>query len=485
MRLTHWIDGEAREAAQRPLARRHRSRHRRSSFAQVAAGDAARRRSRGRGRASARSRPGPRCPTASARAGWSGWPTRSKRGSTISPTPNRATAASRCALARDVEIPRAISNLRFFAARGDAVRQRIAPRPGRAELHAAPAARRGRLRSRRGTCRCTCSPGRSRRRSRPATRVVAKPSEITPLTRDDARRTRRAKSVSRRACSTSCTASAPRSASRWSTHPRIEGDLLHRQHGGRPAHRRRSPRRCSRRCRWSWAARTRRSSSPTATGERHLDTIVRSAFQNSGQICLCGSRILVERRIYAEFRDAFVERALAAARRRSARRGHRTRPAGVAGALRQGRRRHRSVRATKAATCCCGGDALRAARGWFVAPTVIEGLGPDCAHQSRGDLRPGRDAAALRRRRGSAARWPTPATTAWPRRVWTRDLNRAHRVAARTARRHGLDQHLADARPAHAVRRHGPVRPGPRRRHGSDAFLHRSQERRHCAWDEP
>ncbi|HKN78374.1 MAG TPA: aldehyde dehydrogenase family protein, partial [Lysobacter sp.] len=31
--------------------------------------------------------------------------------------------------------------------------------------------------------------------------------------------------------------------------------------------------------------------------ERHLDTIVRSAFQNSGQICLCGSRLLVERRI--------------------------------------------------------------------------------------------------------------------------------------------------------------------------------------------
>src|SRR5690606_36099091 len=43
----------------------------------------------------------------------------------------------------------------------------------------------------------------------------------------------------------------------------------------------------------------------------HLDTIVRSAFQNSGQICLCGSRILVERGIYAEFRDAFVARALA------------------------------------------------------------------------------------------------------------------------------------------------------------------------------
>ncbi|MDQ3039079.1 MAG: aldehyde dehydrogenase family protein, partial [Pseudomonadota bacterium] len=43
----------------------------------------------------------------------------------------------------------------------------------------------------------------------------------------------------------------------------------------------------------------------------HLDTIVRSAFQNSGQICLCGSRLLIERGIYAEFRDALVERALA------------------------------------------------------------------------------------------------------------------------------------------------------------------------------
>src|SRR5690606_31936590 len=43
----------------------------------------------------------------------------------------------------------------------------------------------------------------------------------------------------------------------------------------------------------------------------HLDVLVRSAFQNSGQICLCGSRILVERGIYGEFRDALVERALA------------------------------------------------------------------------------------------------------------------------------------------------------------------------------
>src|SRR5687768_21539 len=43
----------------------------------------------------------------------------------------------------------------------------------------------------------------------------------------------------------------------------------------------------------------------------HLDTLVRSAFQNSGQICLCGSRVLIERSIYDEVRDALVERAQA------------------------------------------------------------------------------------------------------------------------------------------------------------------------------
>ena len=355
---------------------------------------------------------GRRCPTASARAGWRSSPTRSKRASKTSPTPNRATAASRIALARDVEIPRAISNLRFFAARRHAVRQRIAPRPGRAELHAAPAARRGRRRSRPGTCRCTCSPGRSRRRSPPAT-PWSPSRRRSRRDRDDARRTGRARSASRRACSTSCTASAPKSASRWCAHPRVKAISF----TGSTAVGKRiadaAPRRCSRRCRWNWAARTRRWSSPTATGERHLDTIVRSAFQNSGQICLCGSRILVERRIYAEFRDALRRARARLARRRSDRRR-------TTSSARWCRRRTSTrssppsrARATKAATCCCGGNALR-------APGLVRRADrdrrprPGLREQPRGDLRPGGDAASLRRRRRSAGTAPTPATTAWP-----------------------------------------------------------------------
>ena len=37
-----------------------------------------------------------------------------------------------------------------------------------------------------------------------------------------------------------------------------------------------------------------------------LSTTIRSSFANQGQICLCGSRILVERSIYDKFKEAFV-----------------------------------------------------------------------------------------------------------------------------------------------------------------------------------
>ncbi|MGB0391597.1 MAG: aldehyde dehydrogenase [Salibacteraceae bacterium] len=42
--------------------------------------------------------------------------------------------------------------------------------------------------------------------------------------------------------------------------------------------------------------------------EDALKTTVLSSFANQGQICLCGSRIFIERPIYDKFRDAFVEK---------------------------------------------------------------------------------------------------------------------------------------------------------------------------------
>jgi len=44
--------------------------------------------------------------------------------------------------------------------------------------------------------------------------------------------------------------------------------------------------------------------------DKALETTIRSSFSNQGQICLCGSRIFVERPIYEKFKTALVEKTL-------------------------------------------------------------------------------------------------------------------------------------------------------------------------------
>ncbi len=115
--------------------------------------------------------------------------------------------------------------------------------------------------------------------------------------------------------------------------------------------------------------------------ERALDGAVRAGFTNQGEICLCGSRLLVQSGIYDEFREGLVSRVRAlqvgdpndAATDQGAliSEAHLEKVLGYLGLARE-----------EGGEILCGGEQVRpdgrCADGWFVAPAVIEGLSAGC-----------------------------------------------------------------------------------------------------------
>ena len=157
----------------------------------------------------------------------------------------------------------------------------------------------------------------------------------------------------------------------------------------------------------------------------HLTRGAQRVPEQTARSACAGSRILVERAIYDDFRDAFVERVM---RSRSATRKCRDahRAAGVAGAFDKVIAAIARAR-NEGGGCLCGGDALE--RAGVPRAHGDRRLGPDCAtnrEESSGRC----DVAAVRFRRRSLApgqrqrlrpcppacgRATLPSRTGWPR----------------------------------------------------------------------
>lgn len=166
--------------------------------------------------------------------------------------------------------------------------------------------------------------------------------------------------------------------------------------------------------------------------EKMMKTTVQSSFSNQGEICLCGSRILVEESIYEKFKTELMERA------KRIRVGDPLEESSKMGAMVS------KVHFDKVMGCIelakqeggkilTGGNAVhpegRCANGYFIEPTIIEGLGPDCRTNMEEIFGPVVSLQSFKTEEealelANCSHYGLSAT------IWTENLNRAHKIAA-------------------------------------------------------
>ena len=166
--------------------------------------------------------------------------------------------------------------------------------------------------------------------------------------------------------------------------------------------------------------------------EKAVKTSVTSSFANQGQICLCGSRIFVERSIYDKFKEAFIERV------KGLTVGPPADPNSRMGAVVSQAHMEKVLGYIKLAkeeggTVLHGGNRVQLegeySEGFYLQPTVIEGLSYNCRTNQEEIFGPvvtltpfdTEEEAVMM---ANSTEYGLAAT------IWTRDLNRAHRVAA-------------------------------------------------------
>ncbi|MNU55066.1 2-aminomuconic 6-semialdehyde dehydrogenase [compost metagenome] len=162
-----------------------------------------------------------------------------------------------------------------------------------------------------------------------------------------------------------------------------------------------------------------------------IKTTVRSSFANQGQICLCGSRIFIERSIYDRFKTAFIERV------EKLTVSNPTDPNAKMGAVVSKPHMEKVLSYVELAkeeggTILTGGHRVILEvpydEGYYIAPTVIEGLSYDCRTNQEEIFGPvvtltPFDTEEEVLMMANSTQYGLSAT------IWTSDLKRAHRTA--------------------------------------------------------
>lgn len=114
--------------------------------------------------------------------------------------------------------------------------------------------------------------------------------------------------------------------------------------------------------------------------EKAIKTTVKSSFMNQGEICLCGSRVFIERPVYERVKKSLLEAVNAM------KVGDPLHENTQVGAIVSKQHfdkvlAHIALAKKEGATVLCGGESVEPegfALGWYIKPTILEGLPPNC-----------------------------------------------------------------------------------------------------------